>query len=175
MPVASERRSSNRAPSRGRSSSNGSGGSSEAQATTRGRRESSRARRTAASSRSRKEASARSRAQGASESASGRDKSASTSGASRSGSNHSARDTIVNVGLPVVTATLGVAGGVLLGRMVLQRNRKLLGIPVPGKVAVNGVSGMTQQIGEAGRQLGKLASEVRSVREKVEQIGRVIS
>jgi hypothetical protein len=67
----------------------------------------------------------------------------------------------------------------LLGRNALQRNRKVLGIPVPSKVDLTSVS---QQIGEAGRQFGKLAgevrtvaSEVRGVREKAEQIGKVLS
>jgi hypothetical protein len=54
----------------------------------------------------------------------------------------------------------------------------VLGIPVPEKVDLSGV---THQIGEAGKQFGKLAAEVRtvagevkSVREKAEQIGRVL-
>jgi hypothetical protein len=82
---------------------------------------------------------------------------------------------IANVGIPVATATLGVAGGVFLGRTALRRERKLLGIPVPNNVTVSGISSMTQQIHEFGRQLGTLASEVRAVREKAERVGRVIS
>jgi hypothetical protein len=66
----------------------------------------------------------------------------------------------------------GVAGGILLGRNALSRNHKVLGVEVPKKVDFAGVS---QQIGEAGRQLGKLAGEVRSVREKAEQVARVLS
>jgi hypothetical protein len=80
--------------------------------------------------------------------------------------------------VPAVTGAIGVAGGILLGRNALQRNRKVLGIPVPSKVDLSGVS---QQIGQAGRQFGKLASEVRTVagevrtvREKAEQIGKVL-
>jgi hypothetical protein len=45
----------------------------------------------------------------------------------------------------------------------------------PNNVTVSGISGMTQQIHEFGQQLGKLASEVRAVREKAERVGRVIS
>jgi hypothetical protein len=74
--------------------------------------------------------------------------------------------------VPVATATIGVAGGVLLGRSGRQKNRKLLGLEFPTKVDLTGVG---QQLGEAGRQLGKLASEVRSVREKAEQIGRAFN
>jgi hypothetical protein len=69
-------------------------------------------------------------------------------------------------------ATVGIAGGVLLGRTALSRERKVMGVPVPKKIDLAGVG---QQIGEAGRQFGRLAGEVRGVREKAEQIGRVLS
>jgi hypothetical protein len=42
---------------------------------------------------------------------------------------------------------------------------------MPTKVDFTGVG---EQIGEAGKQFGKLAGEVRSVREKAEQIARVL-
>jgi hypothetical protein len=78
--------------------------------------------------------------------------------------------------MSVVTGAIGVAGGIaggiLLGRSALSRNRKVLGVQVPTKVDFAGVS---QQIGEAGRQFGKLAGEVRSVREKAEQLARVLN
>jgi hypothetical protein len=77
-----------------------------------------------------------------------------------------------------VTGAIGIAGGILLGRNALHRDRRVLGIPVPSKVDLSGV---TQQLGEAGKQFGKLAAEVRSVagevrtvREKAEQIGKVL-
>jgi hypothetical protein len=183
MSVARARRS---GTNRGRSSPNGSSEQSEAPATTRGgqsssattrgrqprnastrgRAGSSGSRQTAASSRSRTEARASSRARATS-------KRVGTSASDAS--HHSSRETITNVGIPVATAALGVAGGVLLGRTTLRRNRTLWGIPVPNKLTVNGISGMAQRIGEVGRQLGKLASEVHAVREKAEQIGRVIA
>jgi hypothetical protein len=75
--------------------------------------------------------------------------------------------------MSVLTGAIGVAGGVLLGRTALRRERKILGVPVPSKVDVD-TSGLTHTIAEAGRQFGKLASEVRTVREKAEQIGKVI-
>jgi hypothetical protein len=85
---------------------------------------------------------------------------------------------VARIGVPAVSGAIGIAGGILLGRSALQRNRKVLGIPVPSKVDLSGVS---QQIGEAGRQFGKLAGElrnvtgeVRSVKEKAEQIGKVL-
>ncbi len=80
---------------------------------------------------------------------------------------------MTRVGVPAVTAVVGVAGGVLLGRNKLQRNAKVLGKPVPR--AKIDLGGLAQQVGAAGRQLGKLAREVQAVREKAEQVGRVIS
>jgi hypothetical protein len=67
---------------------------------------------------------------------------------------------------------VGAVGGVLLGRTALQRKGKVLGMSLPTKIDLSGVS---RQIGEAGRQFGRLATEVRSVREKAEQIGRLLS
>jgi hypothetical protein len=72
-----------------------------------------------------------------------------------------------------VTGALGVAGGVLLGRTALQRNKKVFGIPVPG-VKID-MSDVGKQISEAGRQLGKLAHEVKVAREKAEKIGRAVT
>ncbi|HET7051925.1 MAG TPA: hypothetical protein VFI54_26880 [Solirubrobacteraceae bacterium] len=66
----------------------------------------------------------------------------------------------------------GIAGGILLGRNALSRNRKVLGVEMPTKVDLSGVG---QQIGEAGKQFGKLAGEVRNVREKAEQLARALT
>jgi len=74
--------------------------------------------------------------------------------------------------MTVAGAALGIAGGVVLGRRSAHARRSILGVPVPGKVELSGVS---RQIGEAGRQFGQLAGEVRAVREKAEQIGRLLS
>jgi hypothetical protein len=71
----------------------------------------------------------------------------------------------------VLGATVGVAGGILLGRN-RSKGRKVLGVDVPNKIDFSSVS---QQIGEAGRQLGKLAGEVKAVREKAEQVGRILN
>jgi hypothetical protein len=46
-------------------------------------------------------------------------------------------------------------------------------VPAPGKKI--DFRGLSQQVGEAGRQFAKLAQEVHAVREKAEQIGRAIS
>jgi len=71
--------------------------------------------------------------------------------------------------LPVGSAAVGIIGGVVLGRHGLKRRRKVLGIPMPR------TNGLSKQIGEAGKQLGKLASEVRTTREKAEEVGKAIS
>jgi len=72
-----------------------------------------------------------------------------------------------SVAVPLLSATLGaaagVAGGVALGRTALSPRRRV------------DFSQLAQQVGAAGRQFGKLASEVRSAREKAEQVGKVLS
>jgi hypothetical protein len=73
--------------------------------------------------------------------------------------------------VPAVTGAVGIAGGILVGRTALQRDRKVLGIPVPAKVDLDGVA---HQIGEAGKQFGRLAGEIRSLRQKAEQVGKVL-
>ena len=78
--------------------------------------------------------------------------------------------------IPAVTGALGIAGGLLLGRTALQRNRKVLGMTLPAvKVKKADLSDVSRQIGEAGRQFGRLAREVQTAREKAEKISRAIS
>lgn len=77
--------------------------------------------------------------------------------------------------VPLATATMGVAGGIVLGRTALQRKRKALGVPVPTGGRKIDFGGLGQQVGEAGRQFAKLAQEVNAVRDKAEKIGRAIS
>jgi hypothetical protein len=77
----------------------------------------------------------------------------------------------------VATGTLGaaagVAGGVLLGRNVSKRQRKILGVKLPGQQP--NFSDVARGVSEAGKQLGKLAGEVRAARQKAEEIGKVLS
>lgn len=90
------------------------------------------------------------------------------------------RDAVTRVGVPIVTAAAGIAGGVLLGRNARQREHKVFGVRVPNPKVVRvpgpkvDLGGLAQQVGEAGRQFGKLAREVRTVREKAEQVSRVL-
>jgi hypothetical protein len=84
---------------------------------------------------------------------------------------------VKTVAAPMATAVLGAAagvvGGVVLGRTRLNRKRKVLGITLPGQR--DGVEHLAKNVGEAGKQLGKIASEVRTARRKAEEIGKVLS
>jgi hypothetical protein len=88
------------------------------------------------------------------------------------------RSAIARIGVPAVTGAVGIAGGVLLGRTVVKQQKKVLGIPI--RTTKLDLTGVTHQIGEAGKQFGKLAEEVRGVagevrtaREKAEQIAKI--
>jgi hypothetical protein len=79
----------------------------------------------------------------------------------------------------VFSAAVGAVGGALLTRKTKHQHRKVLGIPVPEKVDLSGVADQIgaagKQVGAAGKQFGELAGEVRAVRQKAEQIGRLLS
>jgi hypothetical protein len=81
------------------------------------------------------------------------------------------------VGVSLATGTLGaaagIAGGVVLGRTIANRPRKVLGIKLPRRQA--DFSEVARSISDAGKQLGKLAGEVRAARQKAEQIGKVLA
>jgi len=81
--------------------------------------------------------------------------------------------TVGIVALPITTAAAGVAGGIVLARTKLRRQRKILGIPLPD--AKVDLSDLSKQVGEAGRQFANLAGEVKAAREKAEQISHAIS
>jgi hypothetical protein len=78
----------------------------------------------------------------------------------------------------VFSAAVGAVGGALLSRKV-KPQRKVLGIPMPEKVDLSGVAdqigGVGKQIGVAGKQFGDLAGEVKAVRQKAEQLGKLLS
>jgi hypothetical protein len=69
-------------------------------------------------------------------------------------------------------AAAGIIGGVALGRGV-KRRKRILGVPLPG--TRNGLDGLAKQVGEAGKQFGKLAAEVRTTRQKAEEVGKALS
>ena len=79
-----------------------------------------------------------------------------------------------NVVVPVATAVGAAAAGVVIGRQT-RKPRKVLGIKVP-QVKVSGTKhDLAKSVGEAGKQLGKIAHEVRVAREKAEQVGKALN
>ena len=80
--------------------------------------------------------------------------------------------------LPMASAAVGAAAGIV-GGIVLERNgikrrrKKVLGVRLPG--SRNGLDGLANQVGKAGKQFGKLAYEVRTTREKASEVGRALS
>jgi len=190
MAVSSERAASPK--SRGRSASGQTSGSTKSSprksASAGAKRSSSASAKRSPSASAKRSSSARS----ASQASSGQKRAASRSGASRKGAAASQKASrtaqngkqatrsasngstgLARVVVPVATATIGVAGGVLLGRNgKQQQHRKVLGLELPTKIDFAGVS---QQLGQAGRQLGKLVTEVQNVRSKAEQVGRALS
>src|SRR3954454_6712036 len=79
--------------------------------------------------------------------------------------------------MPVVTAVVGAAagvvGGVILGRKG-KAPKKVLGVKVPGTGGA-GFDGLADNVGNAAKQLGKLASEVREARQRAEKVGKALS
>jgi hypothetical protein len=68
----------------------------------------------------------------------------------------------------------------VLGSKFARKPKRVLGVKVPG--TGGGVDGLAKQVGKAGKQFkkankqfGQLTNEVRSAREKAEQVGKVIS
>ena len=68
----------------------------------------------------------------------------------------------------------------LLGSKFARKPKRVLGVKVPG--TGGGIDGFAKQVGKAGKQIGKaskqigeLTHEVRTAREKAEEVGKVIS
>jgi hypothetical protein len=68
----------------------------------------------------------------------------------------------------------------VLGSKLGRKPKRVLGVKVPG--TGSGLDGLVKQVGKAGKQfqkankqLGQLTDEVRTAREKAEQVGKVIS
>ena len=67
----------------------------------------------------------------------------------------------------------GLVGGVVLGSRFARKPKRVLGVKVPG--TGGGLDGFAKQLKRASKQLGELTDEVRTAREKAEQVGKVIS
>jgi len=81
---------------------------------------------------------------------------------------------VKNAAFPVATAMAGAAAGIALGQRQSKRRKKVLGVPLPG-TGSRGADGLAKNVGEAGKQLARLADEVRTGRKKAEEIGRALS
>jgi hypothetical protein len=81
---------------------------------------------------------------------------------------------VKNAAFPVATAMAGAAAGIALGQRQSKRRKKVLGVPIPGTRS-GGVDGLAKNVGEAGKQLARLADEVRTGRKKAEEIGKALS
>lgn len=174
MSVASDRAKARGATTRGRSSSGGSKNpKSSSSASTRARNSSARATKNNQSRSATKNNQSRSSRPSSkkTQSPSQQGQSAQQTQSAQQRNGHAGR-VWTSAGISALTAAIGIAGGVVLGRNTARRDRKVLGVPVPEKIDLGGIG---QQIGDAGRQLGKLASEVRTVREKAEQVGRILT
>ena len=92
----------------------------------------------------------------------------------REAASENSKSIAASIATGVVGAAAGVAGGVLLGRTVASRPRKILGVKVPRR-RQGSFSDVARGVNDAGKQFGKLASEVRAAREKAEEIGKALS
>jgi hypothetical protein len=75
---------------------------------------------------------------------------------------------------PVASAMAGAAAALALAQRQSKRRKKVLGVSIPG-TGSGGVDGLAKNIGEAGKQLARLADEVRTGRKKAEEIGKALS
>jgi hypothetical protein len=78
------------------------------------------------------------------------------------------------VAFPVASALAGAAAALALAERKSKRRRKVLGVSIPG-TSPSGIDGLAKNIGEAGKQLARLADEVRTGRQKAEEIGKALS
>jgi hypothetical protein len=79
-----------------------------------------------------------------------------------------------NPALPVASAMAGAAAALALRERRANRRKRVLGVPIPG-TGSSGADELARSIGEAGKQLARLADEVRTGRKKAEEIGKALS
>ena len=95
---------------------------------------------------------------------------------------------VKSVAVPVGTAVLGAAGGVAIGKAAFGKRRRgpsikpniklpsrkhTIDLRLPGQRG--GVDGLAKSVGEAGRQLAKLAGEVHEARKKAADVGKALN
>src|SRR5688500_5783932 len=109
--------------------------------------------------------------------ASSRKRSSPTSSNGGSGGSNGQRrngnGSVKTTALAAVGTAAGLVGGAVLGSRIARRPKRVLGLPVPG--TGGGLNGLTKEVRKAGKQLGQLAEEVRTVRKKAEKVGDAVS
>jgi hypothetical protein len=75
---------------------------------------------------------------------------------------------------PVASAMAGAAAALALAQRRGNRRKKVLGISIPG-TGTGGVDALAKNVGEAGKQLARLADEVSTGRKKAEEVGKALS
>ena len=73
---------------------------------------------------------------------------------------------------PLATAMAGAAAALAMAQRKNHR-KKVFGVSIPGTGSGN--DGLARNVGEAAKQLARLADEVRTGRKKAEEIGRALS
>jgi hypothetical protein len=159
-PSSTKRKTTSRS-SNGSSQKSGSGSAKSRSGSTRARSSASRSTRAASS-----------RAQ-----ASGNASGPASGNASATASGNGSPKTVVITG--VATAAAGVVGGVILAKRMGQRPRHVLGVRVPGSgMGLNDVSKQVKrsgkQFGKVAQQIAELTDEVRTARQKAEEVGKAI-
>lgn len=117
--------------------------------------------------------------------ASGAAKNASGAAKSTTGTTTSTTGAAGSSKLPIIaglaTGAAGLIGGAVLGkRLAGSKPKRVLGIQVPG--TGSGMDALAKQVGKAAKQfkkaskqVGELTDEVRTAREKAEEVGRAFS
>ena len=77
-----------------------------------------------------------------------------------------------NIAFPVASAMAGAAAAMALGQRNTKRPKKVLGVSIPG--TGGGHDGLAKNVGEVAKQIGRLADEVRTGRQKAEEIGKAL-
>jgi hypothetical protein len=79
---------------------------------------------------------------------------------------------VKSVAYPLASAMAGAAAAMALKDRQANHRKKVLGVSIPG--TGGGSDRLAKNVGEAARQLARLADEVRIGRQKAEEIGRAL-
>jgi hypothetical protein len=121
----------------------------------------------------RKSSQAKSRSQSRASSSRGRNTSSSDGSRAGNGTLDAAKNVVVPVATAAVGAAAGVVGGFVFGRR-RGHAKKVLGVRIPG-TGGRGMDGLAKEVRKAGKQFGHLASEVKTTRKKAEDVGKALS